>query len=56
MDKQARYVAVVALFREFDSRTDSWRLTLARDDLDPDRVRVIELGGNRLTLRPLAKE
>ncbi|MNO92598.1 Type VI secretion lipoprotein [compost metagenome] len=56
LDKQARYVAVVALFREFDSRTDSWRLTLARDDLDPDRVRVIELGGNRLTLRPLAKE
>jgi type VI secretion system protein VasD len=56
LDKQARYVAVVALFREFDSRTDSWRLTLARDDLDPDRVRVIELGDNRLTLRPLVKE
>ncbi|EJN27376.1 type VI secretion lipoprotein, VC_A0113 family [Pseudomonas sp. GM78] len=56
LDKQARYVAVVALFREFDSRADTWRLTLAREDLDPDRVRVIELGENRLTLRPLAKE
>ncbi|WCM53939.1 type VI secretion system lipoprotein TssJ [Pseudomonas sp. WJP1] len=56
LDKQARYVAVVALFRETDSRADTWRLTLAREDLDPDRVRVIELGGNRLTLRPLAKE
>jgi type VI secretion system protein VasD len=56
LDKQARYIAVVALFREFDNRADTWRLTLARDDLDPDRVRVIELGDNRLTLRPLAKE
>ncbi|MDI3395114.1 type VI secretion system lipoprotein TssJ [Pseudomonas sp. V98_8] len=56
LDKQARYIAVVALFREVDNRADTWRLTLARDDLDPDRVRVIELGDNRLTLRPLAKE
>src|SRR3989344_3300714 len=56
LDKQARYIAVVALFREFDNRADTWRLTLARDDLDPDRARVIELGDNRLTLRPLAKE
>lgn len=56
LDKQARYIAVVALFREFDNGADTWRLTLARDDLDPDRVRVIELGDNRLTLRPLAKE
>jgi type VI secretion system protein VasD len=56
LDKQARYIAVVALFREVDNRADTWRLTLARDDLDPDRVRVIELGDNRLILRPLAKE
>lgn len=33
---------------------NTWRLTLARDDLDPDRARVIELGNNRLTLQPLA--
>jgi type VI secretion system protein VasD len=35
---------------------NNWRLTLTRDDLDPDRPRVIELGDNRLTLRPLAKD
>lgn len=54
MDPRARYVAVVGLFREPDAGT--WRLTLTRDELDPDRARVIELGDNRLTLRPLARE
>lgn len=56
MDKNAQFVAVVALFRTPDTRMNTWRLTLTRDDLDPDRARVIELGDNRLTLRPLAKE
>jgi type VI secretion system protein VasD len=35
---------------------NTWRLTLARNDLEPDQPRVIELADNRLTLRPLAKE
>lgn len=56
MDKDAQFVAVVALFRTPDTRMNTWRLTLNRDDLDPDRARVIELGDNRLTLRSLAKE
>ena len=56
MDKEARFVTVVALFRSPDTRTNSWRLTLARADLDPDRPRVIELVDNRLTLRPLAED
>lgn len=56
MDKDALSVAVVALFRTPDTRMNTWRLTLTRDDLDPDRARVIELGDNRLTLRPLVKE
>lgn len=56
MDQDAQFVAVVALFRTPDTRINTWRLTLTRDDLDPDRARVIELGDNRLTLRPLAKE
>ena len=56
MDKDAQFVAVVALFRTPDTRMNTWRVTLTRDDLDPDRARVIELGDNRLTLRPLAKE
>lgn len=56
MDKDARVVSVVALFRQPDTQINTWRLTLTRDDLNPDRARVIELGDNRLTLRPLVKE
>ncbi|PRW86655.1 type VI secretion system lipoprotein TssJ [Pseudomonas simiae] len=56
MDKDAQFVTVVALFRSPDTQLNTWRLTLTRDDLDPDRARVIELGDNRLTLRPLAKD
>ncbi|KPN90918.1 type VI secretion system lipoprotein TssJ [Pseudomonas nunensis] len=56
LHKDAQFVTVVALFRSPDTRMNTWRLTLTRDDLDPDRARVIELGDNRVTLRPLAKE
>jgi type VI secretion system protein VasD len=56
MDKDARFVSVIALFRQPDTQTNTWRLTMNRDELDPDQARVIELGDNRLTLRPLAKE
>ncbi|MFJ2448561.1 type VI secretion system lipoprotein TssJ [Pseudomonas sp. NPDC087626] len=56
LDKDAQFVAVVALFREPDTQAATWRLVLGRDDLDPDRARVIELADNRLSLRPLAKD
>ncbi|MHC8305783.1 type VI secretion system lipoprotein TssJ [Pseudomonas sp. PB3P13] len=56
LDKDAQFVTVVALFRSPDTQLNTWRLTLLRDDLNPDRARVIELGDNRLTLRPLAKD
>ncbi|AMB85452.1 type VI secretion protein [Pseudomonas agarici] len=56
LNKNARFVTVVALFRTPDTQMNTWRLTLTRDDLDPDRARVIELGNNRLTLQPLAEE
>jgi len=46
---------VVALFRHPEMK-NAWRLTLTREELNPDRARVIELGENRLTLRPVAKE
>lgn len=55
LNENARAVAVVGLFREPDSQVNDWRLLLNRDDLDPDRPRVIELGESRLTLRPLAE-
>ncbi|WP_408004043.1 type VI secretion system lipoprotein TssJ [Pseudomonas frederiksbergensis] len=56
LHKDAQFVTVVALFRTPDTQKNTWRLTLTRDDLDPDRARVIELGNNRLTLQPLAEE
>jgi len=56
LDKDARFVTVVALFRNPDVQMNTWRLTLNRDDLDPDRARVIELGDNQLTLRAFARD
>ncbi|VVP52922.1 type VI secretion system lipoprotein TssJ [Pseudomonas fluorescens] len=56
LNKDAHFVTLVALFRIPDTRTNTSRLTLPRDELDPDRARVIELGNNKLTLQPLAQE
>ncbi len=56
MDKSAQVIAVVALFREPDQQSNQWRLKLERNDLNPDRARVIELSDNRLVLRPVAEE
>ncbi|MDY7533437.1 type VI secretion system lipoprotein TssJ [Pseudomonas sp. Bout1] len=56
LDKDAQFVTVVALLRTPDTQLNTWRLTLTRDDLDPDRARVVELYNNRLALQPLAKE
>lgn len=56
MNKDAQFVTVVALFRTPDMQNNTWRLTVTRDDLDPDRALVIELGNNQLTLQPLEKE
>lgn len=55
LNENAGAIAVVALFREPDLQRNDWRLLLKRDELDPDRPRVIELGESRLTLRPLAE-
>lgn len=52
----AQFVAVVALFRSPDQQKDDWRLVLGRDELDPDKPRVIELGDNVLQLVPLPKK
>ncbi|MTH48908.1 type VI secretion system lipoprotein TssJ [Intestinirhabdus alba] len=53
MEAEAEYVAVAAMFIDPDQNNNTWRLVLSRDDLDPDKARVIEAGNNRLTLRPL---
>ncbi|MBZ9665067.1 type VI secretion system lipoprotein TssJ [Pseudomonas sp. LMG 31766] len=56
LSPDAQYVAVVALFRSPEMRKDTWRVVLAREDLEPDQPRVIELGDNALSLVPLPKK
>ncbi|MCI8208931.1 type VI secretion protein [Pseudomonas sp. S25] len=56
LDPNTRFVAIVGLFRNPNTQMNTWRLTLARDDLDPDVARVIELGDNQLMLRPQVQE
>lgn len=53
LDDKAQFVAVVALFRAPELAKNSWKRVLSRDELDPDRPRVIEAGHNQLTLQPL---
>lgn len=55
LEKEAKFVAVVGLFRHPDMEKDHWRLLLTRDDLDPDKPRTVELGNNGLTLLPEKK-
>ncbi|RBQ35362.1 type VI secretion system lipoprotein TssJ [Rahnella aquatilis] len=53
MEKDAKFVAVVGLFRHPDMDKNQWRLVIKREELDPDKARVIELGNNSLTLQPV---
>jgi len=52
MDPDAKYVAVVGLFRSPNLQQNSWRLVLERNDLDADDARVITLGNGDLQLKP----
>lgn len=53
MEAGAQYVAVVGLFRHPDMVNNTWKQVLEREDLDPDKPRILEAGNNRLTLQPL---
>lgn len=52
MDDGAQFVAVGGMFMAPDLADNTWRLTLTRDDLDPDAPRIIEVSHNSLTLQP----
>ena len=56
MEETAQYVAVAGMFMSPDQENNTWRVVLSRDDLDPDKARVIEAGNNRLTLQVLKDE
>ncbi|MFC0224920.1 type VI secretion system lipoprotein TssJ [Serratia aquatilis] len=55
LENEARFVAIVGLFRHPDMEKNHWRLLLTREDLDPDKPRTLELGNNSLTLLPEKK-
>ncbi|MBZ7658377.1 type VI secretion system lipoprotein TssJ [Klebsiella oxytoca] len=52
MDERTQFIAVVGLFRAPDMVRNDWKLVLRRDDLEPDKPRVIEASQHRLTLQP----
>ncbi|WP_439413027.1 type VI secretion system lipoprotein TssJ [Enterobacter ludwigii] len=53
MDPDAKFVAVVAFFRQPDLTKQSWRLVIDREALDPDHARIVEASDNRLRLLPV---
>ena len=36
-----------------DQENNTWRLVISRDELDPDKPRIIEASNNQLTLLPV---
>lgn len=56
MEESAKFVAVAGMFMSPDQVNNTWRVVLSRDDLDPDKARVIEAGNNRLTLKGVKDE
>ncbi|KQN64319.1 type VI secretion protein [Erwinia sp. Leaf53] len=56
MEEDAQYVAVAGMFMTPDQANNTWRVVLSREDLDPDKARVIEAGNNQLTLIPLKEK
>jgi type VI secretion system protein VasD len=53
IEEEAQFVAVVGLFRHPDMNNNTWKMVIKREDLDPDKPRILEAGNNHLTLRPL---
>jgi type VI secretion system protein VasD len=53
MDEAAEFVVVVGLFNRPDMKDNRWRIVLARDSLNPDKPRTIELGDGWLSLVPV---
>ncbi|WP_206404246.1 type VI secretion system lipoprotein TssJ [Erwinia billingiae] len=53
MEENAQYVAVAGMFMSPDQVNNTWRVILSRDDLSPDKARIIEAGDNSLTLKPM---
>lgn len=55
MEKDAQFVAVAVMFHAPDQIENSWRVVIARDELEPDSPRKLELSENTLSLIPLKR-
>jgi len=53
MEEGAQFVAVVGLFRYPDMVNNTWKQVLKREELDPDKPRILEAGNNHLVLQTL---
>lgn len=53
MEEAAQFVAIVGLFRDPDLVNNTWKQVIKRNDLEPDKARILEAGSNHLTLQPL---
>lgn len=53
MESGAQFVAVVGLFRHPDMVNDTWKQVIEREDLDPDKPRILEAVHNHLMLQSL---
>ncbi|WP_368545040.1 type VI secretion system lipoprotein TssJ [Enterobacter soli] len=56
MEADAKFVAIVGLFRHPDMDNNTWRLVIERENLDPDKPRIVEAGKNHLTLQPVKED
>lgn len=56
MEDSTRFVAVAGMFMSPDQVNNTWRVVIARDELDPDQARIIEAGNNHLTLQTTGDE
>lgn len=51
IETESQFVAVVGFFRHPDMAKNSWKMVLGREELNPDAPRLIDAGGQALTLR-----
>lgn len=53
LEEGAQFIAVAGLFRSPDMIHDTWKQVLRREELDPDKPRILEAGNNYLRLQPM---
>lgn len=56
MAVDAKFVAVVGLFRHPEMANNTWKRVLEREELDPDKPRIFEAGSNYLRLQPVKED